>query len=68
MSYVKSNSDVHCTALDVSKMFDRVNIELFVNKLKFINISVSLVDIIKFIHINTCVKTSFHGVTGNDKC
>ena len=66
MSYVKSNSDVYCTALDLSKAFDKVNIEVLVNKLKFTDLPGSLVNIIKFILFNTCVKTSFHGVTGND--
>ena len=63
MSYVNLNSDVHCTALDLSKAFDKVNIEVIVNKLKFTDLPGSLVNIIEFIHFNACVKTSFHGVS-----
>ena len=32
MSYVKSNSDLHCTELDLSKVFNKVNTKLLVNK------------------------------------
>ena len=50
MCFVKSNLDLHCTALDLLKAFDEANIKVFVGKLKYTDLPGSLVDIIKCIH------------------
>ena len=65
-SYTEKRSAVHCAFIDLSKAFDRVNVNNLILKLKSRNIPKSVIKIIEFMYLNANVRIKFNGVTSDE--
>ena len=65
-SYNAKNSNVHCAMVDLSKAFDKININILMEKLKKTEMSTDVVNVIEFMFRNTFVNTKFNNFQGNE--
>ena len=65
-NYKSKNSSVHCAFLDLSKAFDRVNINILISKLLKTNLPKSIIKIIGYMYLNSNVRLKFNGKTGGE--
>ena len=66
ISYHEQNSSVHCAMIDLSKAFDKININTLVSKLRSSHLPDVFVNTISYMYRNTFVNTRFNNVAGDE--
>ena len=62
--YNSEATDVHCVKVDLSKAFDRININILFSKLLTSGLDPSIVNLVRAMYDNTFVHTLFNGFKG----
>jgi len=65
-SYTDRHSSVHCAAIDLSKAFDRIDVNILVNKLSVTGIPLSIVRIIEYMLRNSFVNVCYGKQVGKE--
>ena len=65
-SYIGKNSEVHCAMLDLSKAFDKININLLRDKLSSTRLPHCIIRIINFMYTNAYVNVRFNNRIGQE--
>ena len=66
MNYAAQAYSIHCATVDLSKAYDRFNIDRLIRELRCSDSPDKIVDIIEFIAKNTMVNVLFNGCLGTD--
>ena len=65
-SYTEKRSSVHCAFIDMTKAFDKLNVNFLILKLKSKNLPKSVIKIIERMYLDTNVRIKFNGVTSDE--
>ena len=64
-NYNNEGSNVHCSLIDLSKAFDKIDHDIMVNKLKDSGLPCKIVDILEYMIKNTWVHVNYNSTVGN---
>ena len=65
-TYTEKRSSVHCAFIDLTKAFDKLNVNSLILKLKTKNIPKSVIKIIQFMYLNANVRIKFNNITSDE--
>ena len=65
-SYNDKNSNVHCAMVDLSKAFDKININILIGKLMKTEMSRDVINVLEFMFRNTYVNTKINNFKGDE--